>query len=204
MRHANQHREVTQAMAYPALIDLFDHVGPWTEEDFFALPEDRRIELLDGELLVSPAPRYPHQRLSSRLWSALEMAEAPGFEVLEAVNVRVAPGRILIPDIVVITNPGADLTVSEAADVSMVVEIVSRGGVVADRAVKPQLYAAAGIPHYVRIELGDEGPTAITYRLRGGRYIEFARAGSGERLRLTEPFVIDVDLAELVCRTRPG
>ncbi|MGH3615225.1 MAG: hypothetical protein ACRDRK_22045 [Pseudonocardia sp.] len=73
----------------------------------------------------------------------------------------------------------------------------------ADRAVKPQLCAAAGIPHYVRIELGDEGPTAITYRLRGGRYIEFARAGSGERLRLTEPFVIDVGLAELVCWTRP-
>jgi len=38
------------------------------------------------------------------------MAAAPGFEVLEAVSIRVAPGRILIPDIVIITNPGADLT----------------------------------------------------------------------------------------------
>jgi hypothetical protein len=38
------------------------------------------------------------------------MAAALGFEVLEAVSIRVAPGRILIPDIVITTNPGADLT----------------------------------------------------------------------------------------------
>ncbi|MFN2535031.1 MAG: hypothetical protein ABR528_07240 [Pseudonocardiaceae bacterium] len=27
---------------------LLDHAGPWTEEKFLALPDDRRIELLDG------------------------------------------------------------------------------------------------------------------------------------------------------------
>ena len=27
---------------------LLDHAGPWTEEQFLALPDDRRIELLDG------------------------------------------------------------------------------------------------------------------------------------------------------------
>jgi hypothetical protein len=54
-------------VATPAQVDLFDHDGPWTEQDFLALPEERRIELLDGELLVSPAPRHAHQRLSSRL-----------------------------------------------------------------------------------------------------------------------------------------
>jgi len=137
--------EVRHGIGFPAPVDLFDHVGPWTEEDFLDLPEDRRVELLDGELLVSPAARHPHQRLSFRLAAVLDAVAPAGFEVLEAVNVRVAPGRILIPDIAVITSPGADVTVSEAAEVAMVVEIVSRGSVVTDRAVKPQLYAAAGI-----------------------------------------------------------
>lgn len=190
-------------MASPAPVDLLDHDGAWTEEDFLALPEDRRIELLDGGLLVSPAPRRPHQRLSSRFWAALDAVAPPGFEVLEAVNVRVARGRILIPDIAVFTNPGADLAVTDAADVAMVVEIGSRGSVVADRAVKPQLYAAAGIPHYLRIEIGATGPTVVAYRLRAGRYVEVARVEPGERLRLTEPFPVDLDLAELASRVRP-
>ncbi|MEU0470146.1 hypothetical protein ABZ215_39635 [Amycolatopsis sp. NPDC006131] len=44
-------------------------VEPWTVEDVLDLPEDRgcRIELVDGALLVSPAPRSGHQRLLQRL-----------------------------------------------------------------------------------------------------------------------------------------
>lgn len=95
-------------MASPAQPDLLDHVGPWTEPDYLALPEDRRrIELLDGGLLVSPAAGGRHQRLSSQLWHALGLAAPDWLEVLEAVNIRVAPGRILIPDLVVVTNPGS-------------------------------------------------------------------------------------------------
>jgi Uma2 family endonuclease len=187
-------------MALPAGVDLFTHVGPWTEEDFFALPVDRRIELLDGELLVSPSACTPHQRLSLRLANALDAAANEGFEVLEAINVRVAPGRILIPDVAVITTPGIDTLASDAADVAMVVEIVSPGSVATDRAVKPALYAAAGIGCYLRVEAGEQGPTGFAHGLRGEGYVAEARARPGEVLRLRRPFPCDVDLAELARR----
>jgi Uma2 family endonuclease len=190
-------------MASPTTMDVFDHEGPWTEEDFLALPEDKRIELLDGELLVSPYATRKHQRLSSWLWAALAAALPEGFEAFETVNVRVAPGRIFIPDLVVETTPGSAALVADAAEVAMVVEIVSPGSVAADRAIKPQLYAAAGIPHYLRVELGESGPSAVAYRLRRGRYVEVTRAEPGARLRLSRPFALDVDLAELAARTRP-
>lgn len=78
-------------MVTPELAGIFDHAGPWTEEDFLALPEDRRIELLDGELLVSPYAGHAHQRASSRLWRMLDDAAPAAFEVFETINVRVGP-----------------------------------------------------------------------------------------------------------------
>jgi Uma2 family endonuclease len=196
-------------MASPAQHDhhdqpvLLDHVGPWTEEEFLALPDDRRIELLDGGLLVSPGPGGRHQRMSSQLWHALGRAAPDWLEVLEAINVRVGPDRILIPDLVVVTNPGLDLTVWDPADIAMIVEIVSPGCVAADRAVKPQLYAAAGIEHYLRIELGKPSPSAIVYRSQRDHYVEVASSAPGQRLRLVEPFPVELDLAAFAAATRP-
>ncbi|MGH3769166.1 MAG: Uma2 family endonuclease [Pseudonocardiaceae bacterium] len=184
--------------------DVFEHNGPWTEEEFLALPVDRRIELLDGALLVSPSARVRHQRLSFRLAMALDAAVPAGLEVLEAINVRVGPGKILIPDIVVVNTAGLEVTVCEATDVLLVVELTSPGNAVADRAVKPLLYAHAGIRHYLRVELGATGPRAVVCRLERDRYAEVARAEPGRLLTLTEPFAVALDLATLAATTRPG
>lgn len=183
--------------------EVLQHVGPWTEEDFLALPVDRRIELLDGALLVSPSARGNHQRLSLRLAFALDAAVPVGLEVLGAINVRVGPDKILIPDLAVIAVPGLGLAVYEAVDVALVVEITSPGNAVVDRVIKPQLYAQAGIPHYLRIEQGEAGPGAVVHRLQRGRYVEAARVEPGHPLVLTEPFAVTLDLAALAAATRP-
>ncbi|MBV9160139.1 MAG: Uma2 family endonuclease [Pseudonocardiales bacterium] len=84
-------------------------------------------------------PGSRHQRLSFQLCYALGRAAPSGLEVLEAINVGVAPGRILIPNLVVVPKPGIDLTVWDPAEVAMIVEIVNPGSITADRAIKPQL-----------------------------------------------------------------
>lgn len=101
-----------------------------------------------------------------------------------------------------ITTPGIEAVVSDARDVALVAEIVSPGSVVTDRAVKPQLYAAAGIPAYLRIELGPDGPAARSYRLRDGRYVVAARAATGALLSLPDPYPFEVDLAALTSGPR--
>jgi Uma2 family endonuclease len=184
--------------------EVFEHSDPWTEEEFPALPVDRRVELQDGALLVSPSARVRHQWLSFRLAAALDAAVPVGLEVLRAINVRVSPGKILIPDLAVVSTPGLDLAVCEAANVVLVVEITSPGDAVTNRAVKPQLYAQAGIPHYLRIELRAAGPCAAVCRLDRHRYVEVARADSGCPLVLTEPIAVTLDLAGLATATRPA
>lgn len=191
-------------MAAGAHADMLEHVGPWTERDYLALPADqRRIELLDGSLLVSPSAGYGHQRLSFQLCYALGVAAPAGLEVLEAINVRIAPSRILIPDLAVVNTPGVDRTVAEPAEVALIVEITSPGNAVIDRAIKPQLYAQAGIPYYLRIELGEAGPGAISYRLKRNQYVDVACAEPGRLLVLTEPIAVTLDLAALATATRP-
>jgi Uma2 family endonuclease len=183
--------------------EVFEHTDPWTEAEFLDLPVDRRVELVDGALLVSPSARLCHQGLSFRLAVALDAAVPLGLEVLEAINVRVGPGKILIPDFAVVAVPGLDSTVCEATDVVLVVEITSRGNAAVDRAVKPQLYAQAGVPHYLRIELDEAGPRGLVHRLDRGHYAEVARVDAGYPLILTEPIAVTLDLAALAATTRP-
>ncbi|MGQ0464753.1 MAG: Uma2 family endonuclease [Sporichthyaceae bacterium] len=169
--------------------------GPWTEADYFDLPEDiARIELLDGALLVNPPPTVGHQRLTLRLAMALAAVCPSGLEVVVGAGVRLITGRIFIPDIaVVVSHIDGDARVFEARDVRLALEIVSPGSVALDRAVKPPLYAESGIATYVRIEKA--GPTAHVLRLHTGKYVP---ESAGTSLRLEEPFPAVVDLPELL------
>lgn len=178
-------------------LDPLVHPDRWTEDDFFALPENRYVELLDGNLLVSPSSSHMHQWLSFQLCAVLNAAAPRGTLVFEAVNIRLAPDRIFIPDLAVIANPNLLSLVSPASAVRMVVEITSPGNAYIDRGMKPQLYAQAGIPHYLRVELTDGLPTVLVFGLHGDRYVETARFAPGEITMLTEPFPVAFDLAAL-------
>ena len=126
-------------MSVPATDTLDLSPGPWSEAEFLALPANRRVELLDGSLLVSPAGSNQHQWLSFQLCVVLNAAAPSGLRALEAVNVRIAPDQILIPDLAGIADPDMSAAVTPAGAVRLVVEIMSPGGVFIDRALKPQL-----------------------------------------------------------------
>jgi len=90
-----------------------------------------------------------------------------------------------------------DQTAYQPGDVELAVEVVSPDSTTRDRERKPQLYAAAGIPHFWRVEDASGRPVVYVYELdpatRG-----YALAGiHHDRLKLGFPFDLDFDLTEL-------
>ena len=184
-------------------VAALEHPEPWTEAEYLALPESKqRVELLDGTLLVTPAPGIGHQQWARRLANLLEAAAPADVDVAEGVNLRVGPSRLLIPDVLVVRGRG-EVKVHEAADALLVVEVLSPSSVSIDRVLKPHLYAAAGVSRYLRVEPGPaQLPELWLYELGPGGYEERARAAGTEALALTDPFPARIDPAALTRRTR--
>lgn len=164
---------------------IFGRGLPLTEEEFLALGEyPERVELFDGGLLVTPAPTPLHQYISRKLANALDVP-TPGLYVVEAVNVRLQPGRIPIPDIVITGKIDFSAPVIDADAVELVCEIMSPSNASADKVLKMHHYAAAGIPWYLLVE--QETGALHLYRLAGSHYVEHSVTYPGTLLRLEEP-----------------
>jgi Uma2 family endonuclease len=176
------------------MTEAFQHVDPWTEDEYLALGETPdRVELFDGSLLVSPAPTPQHQDISYNLATALwPGARAAGLRVYEGINLRLKRGRIPIPDLVVVGPINRAEAVVDVAAAHLVCEIVSPGNPATDRVLKVHYYAEAAIPWYLLVEQDPE-LTVRLLRYDGGHYAEHAVGRAGQPLRMTEPIVADID-----------
>src|SRR5260370_34180649 len=76
---------------------------PFTVDDLDRMPDDgRRYELIDGVLVVSPAPIIAHQFVVMRLMLLLSQECPEGLYVLPAPGVMVNVQAELVPDVVVV------------------------------------------------------------------------------------------------------
>ncbi len=186
-----------------------DHEGPWTVEDVLAFPEHparARFELVDGALIMSPAPSWDHQIVSSELLiqirAAMARSGAP-FVAAEAVNVT-GDSRLFIPDIAVADRAAVSrgtLAVPLEA-VLLLVEIVSPWNQSTDRILKPALYAQAKVPAFWRVELEPE-VRVVVHELEADTYREVATVTGKESVQVAGEFTVDLDVAALLGDLEP-
>jgi Uma2 family endonuclease len=175
----------------------------FTVEDWLALPESgQRVELIDGSYVVSPLAATNHQICTGRLRDLLLAAAPDDMEVTEGANVPCA-GERAIPDVVVAdAEPMLAGTVAlDPRYIHLVAEVVSpgRSNRRRDFTDKPRMYAAAGIPVFLRVELIGEGaPCVEVLALKDGEYVQADRVCAGRTLRIAEPFEVSFDPAVLV------
>jgi Uma2 family endonuclease len=189
------------ATALPGWMDLPDGLSAAGYE---ALPEDicRRIEIVDGAVMVNVAPYRLHQDICRRLANALETACRPALAVSIDVDLRLRDIPLLNrrPDAVIYDASLPDDALLRPQHCALVVEVMSPGSVTADQTDKPAEYAAARIPHYWRIErdAAEQALSVFTYRL-DPTTATYASAGVHTgKMTVTEPVTITIDLSTLL------
>lgn len=120
--------------------------------DILATPDDgKHYELVQGELLVNPAPSGMHQRISRRLQRQLEgyfHARSIG-EVFDApLDVILTSHDVFEPDLLVVGDQSHISKRGIEQPPLLVVEILSPSTRKVDLGVKYRRYAELGVPHY--------------------------------------------------------
>ena len=136
-------------------------IAEW--HDLYGDYEGGHCELVRGQAIVTPTESIQNNRAIRRLMLLLDAALSDAWEPLTntSVVIRHDPRpTIRVPDLVVLRS---DLAGSQwrvlPAGVTLVAEAVSPSSVERDRVTKRAEYAAAGIPNYLLIEVGqDDGP----------------------------------------------
>lgn len=170
----------------------------WTYSEFARLPESgsTRYEVIDDELVVTPAPSLHHQRIAGRLFARLFgfVQEHDLGEVFPApLDVLLAEGDYMEPDLVFVRKDRADILSDRGVDgpPDLVVKILSPSTEARDRGVKLERYRLFGVPEYWIVD-PDEG-TIEVWNLVGGAPEPVVR-GRGDTLRWT-PLGAGVTLA---------
>lgn len=145
----------------------------FTRKDYDQLPEDLRVELIDGQLLKMPSPIVRHQQLVMRL--LVPLVELIGVERIlpGPVDFAIDDHNVLVPDLVV--HRADELPGAGARDIStalIVIEVLSPSTAARDRKVKRGKYLANGAGE---VWLVDGGKNRIEiYEAAGERFLDEA------------------------------
>ena len=102
----------------------------FTYADYRNAPEDKRYELLDGELVVSPAPKEVHQRALGNLSVELKLfarKRGVGRVYLSPFDVVLTDTDVVQPDLLFVCNERAGIVTEDNAQGApdLVIEILS-------------------------------------------------------------------------------
>ena len=174
--------------------------GPLTVHDLEGMPEDgRRRELIDGLLIVSPAPGRRHQKIVMKLARVLEDACPTEYDVLVApFAVHSGEDTELQPDVVV--GRDEDFTEKDLpAPPVLAVEVLSPSTAIYDLNLKKAVYERFGTGSYWVID--PEEPALTVFELDAdGCYQQVAKAAGDEAVELERPFPVRIVPRELLGR----
>ena len=125
----------------------------YTYQDYLGIPEDtsRRYEIVDGELFVTPTPRFRHQEVVTSLahiLRGLSDEHGLGKVVVGPITVRLHDELVLEPDVAFVSTDRLDIVDPEGiidGAPDLVVEVLSPSNRTYDRNLKRKRYLDNGV-----------------------------------------------------------
>lgn len=152
-------------MGMPAIRADSAPMRRWTTAEVRPLLEQSRrwprYELIDGELIVTPSPGWPHQiaiiEIAFILHQYLETQDCGGV-IPSPADLELKPGTITQPDIFVTParipgDPEKPAAWSDIKGLNLAIEIISPSSARVDRVIKRDFYLSARVVEYWIVDL---------------------------------------------------
>lgn len=148
--------------------------GEWTYDAYAARTDDGECyEIVQGVLVMSPAPRFKHQKcviaLSSYLYQIITEREL-GEVIAGPFDVILSEQDVFQPDLLVVLSEHLDRLHEEGVRGApdLVIETISPSSKLYDRVIKHTVYEHAGIPEYWLMHPQEQ--TIELFVLENGKY----------------------------------
>lgn len=199
-------------------------------EEFLGLPAGFRAEIIEGDIVVSPAARWSHNKIATRIAAAFvaasEADSAFSWDAVVGAGVGEPESRGWIPDVAIVDKERsteaaeADLVVIGPGDMEMAIEVTSPSNADHDREPGPQHrrkngnrimtkwtdYASAGVEYYLLIDRDPRVLRATLYfdpNPDTSRYESAVAWDFGEPIVLPDPFGVTINTTEWKAWSRP-
>jgi len=172
-------------------------------QDYLQLPEDKRYEIIDGDLFMVPSPNEAHQRFLVTLTNIMVnyvRKNKLGSIYCAPFDVLFSEEDIVQPDIIFVSNENRKIITKDnikgAPD--LLVEILSPGTSKRDLGIKKKLYAKNGVCEYWIVDPAQE--TIEVLNLKEGAFLgKSYNTGVGQTSRLSSSVIqgFDIDIKEI-------
>lgn len=135
-----------------------DRSKEWTVEDYLQLEEGLLAQLIDGELIMSPAPTPKHQRVLRELLYLLEDLKLKGEFFFSPIDLYINHKNVLQPDLVLVSDSQKHIVTERGIEgaPTLVVEVVSPSNGFLDRNTKKRKYLELGVKEYWIVDPGNQ------------------------------------------------
>lgn len=143
-----------------------DRTKKWTIDDYLLLGEIKTpCHLINGEIILSPAPSIKHQQVSRQLFKIMDAATSGKGELLYApIDLYIDSINVFQPDLLYLSEGNRSSLTDRGVEgpVDIIVEIISPNNSYTDRIQKKKKYLDYGISEYWIVDPGNKSVEIYT------------------------------------------